>query len=65
MYYQYYVRKQNKNNTETRTRTAPKKLCTLMHTRYQVYEENTGVKLPTLTVRGDLSIHPAYGAAPL
>ena len=38
--------------------------CALMHSRYQVYKENSGVKLPTLTVRGDLSIHTAYGAAP-
>ena len=67
MYYQYHVRKHNKNNTETRTHTPPpqKKQCALMHTRYQVYKEKTGVKLPTLTVRGDLSIHPAYGEAPL
>ena len=32
---------------------------------YQVYKENTGVKLLTLTVRGDLSIHPAYDASHL
>ena len=69
MYYQYHVRKHNKNNTETRiyadvyrhTRQR-KPQCTLIHSRYQVYKENSGVKLPTLTVRGDFSIHPAYGA---
>ena len=72
MYYQYHVRKHNKNNTETRIYAdvyrhthQRKPQCALIHSRYQVCEENSGVKLPTLTVRGDLSIHPAYGAAPL
>ena len=47
------------------THTKENPHCALIHSRYQVCEENSGVKLPTLTVRGDLSIHPAYGAAPL
>ena len=71
MYYQYHVRKHNKNNTETciyadvyRHTHQRKPQCALMHSRYQVYNENSGVKLPTLTVRGDLSIYTAYDAAP-
>ena len=72
MYYQYHVRKHNKNNTDTRIYAdvyrhthQRKPQCALIHSRYQVCEENSGVKLPTLTVLSDLSIHPAYGAAPL
>ena len=46
------LRKNNKNNTEYAHVHLPKN--TMCINAYQVYKENTCVKMPTLTVRSDL-----------